>query len=78
MGSGHFLNRALNFLTNKYLDALELEKLSEEIPTKAEAKRIILYKCIFGGNWTGDYEIKSGDFPSKSNFIASAGLTPFF
>ena len=30
------------------------------------------------GNWTGDYEIKSGDFPLKSNFIPSAGLTPFF
>ena len=27
-------------------------------------------------NWTGGYEIKSGSFLSKSNFIASAGLTP--
>ena len=26
-------------------------------------------------NWTGGYEIKSGSFPSKSNFIASARLT---
>ena len=48
MGSGHFLNEALNFITKKYLDALELEKPSEEIPTKAEAKRIVLDKCIFG------------------------------
>ena len=48
MGSGHFLNGALNFLTKKYLEALELEKSSEEIPTRAEAKRIVLDKCIFG------------------------------
>ena len=48
MGSGHFLNGALNFLIKKYLEALELEKSSEEIPTKAEAKRIVLDKCIFG------------------------------
>ena len=48
MGSGHFLNGALNFLTKKYLEALELEKSSKGIPTKAEAKRIVLDKCIFG------------------------------
>ncbi len=48
MGSGHFLTGALNFLTREYLKALELEKPSEDIPTKEEAKRIVLDKCIYG------------------------------
>ncbi|MBT4791857.1 MAG: N-6 DNA methylase [Halobacteriovoraceae bacterium] len=48
MGSGHFLIGALNFLTSYYLKALEDEQLSADIPSKEEAKRVVLDKCIFG------------------------------
>jgi|GEM_PF-4474365 len=48
MGSGHFLIGALAILTKKYLSALEKESCSENLPTSAEAKRIILENCIYG------------------------------
>ena len=47
MGSGHFLHGALNFLTKKYLDAWELEKPSEDVPT-TEAAKIDVLDCLFG------------------------------
>ena len=48
MGSGHFLIGALNFLTTEYVRALEQELPAEALPSKVEAKRVVLDKCIFG------------------------------
>lgn len=48
MGSGHFINGALNYLTLKYIEALEEETLDDINLTPEEAKRIVLDKCIFG------------------------------
>lgn len=48
MGSGHFLIGALNFLTKKYIMALESEVSDGDLPSLEQAKRIVLDKCIFG------------------------------
>ncbi len=48
MGSGHFLIASLNYLTACYVNALEAEVSTDQIPSKLEAKREILDKCIFG------------------------------
>lgn len=48
MGSGHFLNAALNFLTKAYLKALREEKGDNFDMTTPKAKRDILDSCIFG------------------------------
>ena len=48
MGSGHFLVATLHLLTSKYLEALGEEVSREKLPTKAQAKRTVLDKCIFG------------------------------
>lgn len=48
MGSGHFLNAALNFLTKAYLKALREEQGDDFNTTTPQAKRDILNSCIFG------------------------------
>ena len=48
MGSGHFLIGTLNYLTRKYISALESELPSDEIPSLEQAKRKVLSSCIFG------------------------------
>ncbi len=48
MGSGHFLNAALNYLTKAYLKALRDEQGDEFDKTTPQAKREILDSCIFG------------------------------
>jgi len=48
MGSGHFLNAALNFLTRAYLDALSRESEDSLDVTLQDAKRLVLENCIFG------------------------------
>jgi hypothetical protein len=48
MGSGHFLIGALNFLTSAYLSAIEKEVPKDSIPTRFEARSIILKNCIYG------------------------------
>ena len=47
MGSGHFLTGALRFLTEKYLECLQLESATKTV-TMPQAKRQILDTCIFG------------------------------
>jgi type I restriction-modification system DNA methylase subunit len=48
MGSGHFLNAALNFLTRAYLAAIARESGDSVDITFQNAKRLILEHCIFG------------------------------
>ena len=48
MGSGHFLNGALNYITKSYLRALRDEQGDEFDMTVAKAKRIVLDRCIYG------------------------------
>lgn len=50
MGSGHFAVGALNFLADRYLVALEAEVAREDMPSKGEAKRAVLEKCIYGAD----------------------------
>ena len=50
MGSGHFLNYTLTFLTRAYLGALQTEQAVDELPSDAEAKRRVLEACIFGSD----------------------------
>lgn len=48
MGSGHFINASLNFLSKKYLEAYERENFTDEPITIQDAKCKILHNCIYG------------------------------
>jgi type I restriction-modification system DNA methylase subunit len=47
MGSGHFLNAAMSFIADRYLEAAHTESGAEFL-TAEDAKRRILDACIFG------------------------------
>ncbi|MCG3175406.1 MAG: hypothetical protein MOGMAGMI_00335 [Candidatus Omnitrophica bacterium] len=48
MGSGHFLNAAMDFLTFAYINKKEKETMDDVDLFVGEVKRMILDKCIFG------------------------------
>ncbi|NQZ19514.1 MAG: Eco57I restriction-modification methylase domain-containing protein [Bdellovibrionales bacterium] len=50
MGSGHFLNGVLDYISWQYLDAIENEVVSSSLPSLMQVKRDVLDNCIFGSD----------------------------
>jgi type I restriction-modification system DNA methylase subunit len=48
MGSGHFLNGALDYLSKAYMERLYRETSGNAEITPSQAKRLILERCVFG------------------------------
>lgn len=48
MGSGHFLNVALEYLTNVYREAVTSENYDDPTESYAESAQKVLHSCVFG------------------------------